>query len=103
MIYKDQKEYIAVPKDPTLAIAMIQKTIDEYMEQDTSVEIDYIHGDDYLVDLVKRSGGVGVFMPKVEKKSLFDYVCHNGVMPRKSFSIGHAESKRYYLESHKVR
>lgn len=103
VIYKDQKEYIAVPKDPTLAIAMIQKTIDEYMEQDTSVEIDYIHGDDYLVDLVKRSGGVGVFMPKVEKKSLFDYVCHNGVMPRKSFSIGHAESKRYYLESHKVR
>ena len=42
-------------------------------------------------------------MPRVEKKSLFDYVCHNGVMPRKSFSIGHAESKRYYLEAHKVR
>ena len=103
-IYFNRKyETISVPSDPTLAIAKIQKAIDDYMEQDTSVEIDYIHGDEYLIDIVNRKGGVGVFMPRVEKKSLFDYVCHNGVMPRKSFSIGHAESKRYYLEAHKVR
>jgi hypothetical protein len=41
-------------------------------------------------------------MPKVEKNTLFDYVVKNGVMPRKSFSIGSAESKRYYLESQRL-
>ena len=41
-------------------------------------------------------------MPKIDKATLFDYVRKYGVMPRKSFSMGNAESKRYYLEAHKI-
>lgn len=89
--------------DPTTAIAHIQMAIDSYMEKNKDVKIDYIHGDDYLEQIIDRFGGVGIMMPKVEKSSLFDFVCNYGVMPRKSFSMGHAESKRYYIEAHKIR
>lgn len=89
--------------DPTTAIAHIQMAIDLYMEKHPEAKIDYIHGDAYLEQIVDKNGGIGIMMPKVEKNSLFDYVINYGVMPRKSFSMGHAESKRYYLEAHKVR
>lgn len=102
VFYNDKTYVLDVDKDPTKAIAQIQSTIDSYLSIHKEVEIDYIHGDEYTKDIAIKNNAVAIFMPKINKESLFDYVLKNGVMPRKSFSIGDAENKRYYFECHRV-
>ena len=87
-------DYLSVPSLTPLAISEIQKAIDEYGKG----ECDYIHGDEHLKSVAMR-GGVAIFMPKIEKSDLFKYVLDNGVLSRKSFSMGEAEEKRYYTEA----
>jgi len=93
---------INIPKNPADAIADIQQFLDEY-ESSHQIEVDYIHGDDNLINIVNREtangrNSVAIFLPAIDKNSLFNYAARRGVLPRKSFSIGHAEDKRYYLE-----
>ena len=65
--------------------------------------VDYIHGDETLRTLAARPGCAAVPLPPVEKASLFRSVLTGGALPQKSFSIGHAEDKRYYLECRAIR
>lgn len=103
IVYKGIERTVSVNEDPTVAIADLQNAIDKYMAKHPEMYIDYIHGDDYLLDVAKEKDGIALFMPKIEKNTLFSYVTKHGVLPRKSFSMGHAESKRYYLECRKVK
>ncbi len=103
LVYKGVERTLFVNSDPTVAIADIQKAIDKYMTKHPEMYIDYIHGDDYLLEVAQHKDGFALFMPKIEKNTLFSYVTKHGVLPRKSFSMGHAESKRYYLESRIVK
>ena len=98
VIYKDKIYYWKVSENPSDAIADIQHLMDIYAKTHKKMVIDYIHGDGHLQEVSKVNDGVGVFMPCLEKDGLFDYVVRRGVLPRKSFSMGHAEDKRYYLE-----
>lgn len=93
--YKNKTEFISVPALAPLAISEVQKAIDNYGKG----ECDYIHGDEHLTNVAKAGDGVAVFMPKIEKSDLFRYVLENGVLSRKSFSMGEAEEKRYYTEA----
>ena len=52
---------------------------------------------------MKERGGVGIIMPAPEKTNLFDFIIRRGIMPRKSFSMGEAEEKRYYFEAKKIK
>lgn len=61
-------------------------------------EPDYIHGDDEARALGGKPSSVGVLLPRLEKAELFPYITEHGPYPKKSFSIGHARDKRYYLE-----
>lgn len=65
--------------------------------------IEYIHGEEHLRAAVKRTDGVGILMPQFEKKELFGYMLRMGKLPKKAFSIGKAEFKRYYLESRLIK
>jgi hypothetical protein len=60
--------------------------------------LDYIHGDETALSMATRPGCAGVLLPKMDKRELFPSIIRNGAFPRKSFSIGHARDKRYYLE-----
>ncbi|MGN0795825.1 MAG: DUF1015 domain-containing protein [Christensenellales bacterium] len=93
--YKGKAEYIDVPKLTPLAISEIQKAIDDYGKG----ECDYIHGDEHLKNVASSGNGVAIYMPKIEKADLFKFVLSNGVLSRKSFSMGEAEEKRYYTEA----
>ena len=103
LVYKGVERTLFVDSDPTVAIAQIQGAIDKYMAKHPEMYIDYIHGDEYLLEVAQNKDGFALFMPKIEKNTLFSYVTKHGVLPRKSFSMGHAESKRYYLESRIVK
>lgn len=102
VIFKDKEYLWKVSENPSDAIADIQHLMDEYAKTHKDMVIDYIHGDKHLQDVSRANNGVGVFMPCLAKDSLFDYVVRRGVLPRKSFSMGHAEDKRYYLECRKI-
>ncbi len=65
--------------------------------------VDYIHGDETARRLGERPGCGAVLLPPVEKNGLFYSVLADGALPRKSFSMGHAEDKRYYLECRRIR
>lgn len=100
----DGKEYvIPVKENSSDAIADLQNAMDEYLREHKEAGIDYVHGDGYTAKIAKDNGAVAIFMPTVEKQTLFDYVARRGVLPRKSFSMGNAEDKRYYYETKKIK
>jgi hypothetical protein len=65
-------------------------------------KIDYIHGDETTAQLGSRKGCAGVIMPRMKKSELFPSIIKSGAFPKKSFSIGPAKDKRYYLECRKI-
>lgn len=65
--------------------------------------IDYIHNDDTAIGMGRRPGCACVLLPRMEKGELFPSIIRSGPFPKKSFSIGHAEDKRYYLECRKIK
>ncbi len=65
-------------------------------------KVDYIHGIDNLREVASRPHSVGVALPKMEKSQLFGYVIDNGALPKKTFSMGEAEEKRYYVEARRI-
>ncbi len=85
-----------------LAVGALQTFLDAWMK-DNAAEIDYIHGDDDLRRLAEADGAIGFLLPAMEKNQLFRGVIADGILPRKTFSMGHAREKRYYLEGRSIR
>ena len=80
----------------------LQTFLDDYMHR-SGARIDYIHGEDVARDLGGRPGNLAFLLPALEKESLLPAVLHDGVLPRKTFSMGEARDKRFYLEARKIR
>ena len=98
------KEYVVpVRENGSDAIADLQNAMDSYLASHKEAGIDYVHGDNYVAKIAADNDAIAVFMPTVQKESLFDYVARRGVLPRKSFSMGNAEDKRYYYETKKIK
>ena len=94
---------LSVPANPFIAIKQIQEILDEYLEKNKFAEIDFVHGIDSLKKIVKvNHDAIGITMPALDREKLLPYIRENGVLPRKSFSLGEAEEKRYYLEGKKI-
>ena len=82
----------------TLAAATLQAFLDEYAKAHPDASVDYIHGDDTLTALAAQPGRIGFYLPSMNKNALFETVTRDGATPRKTFSLGEAHEKRYYLE-----
>lgn len=85
-----------------LAVAVLQEFLDEWI-QENPCQIDYIHGDEEVIQLARQENAIGFLLPPMEKHQLFRGVISGGVLPRKTFSMGHAREKRYYLEGRKIK
>jgi len=85
-----------------LPVEILKGILDRYLETHDNVSIDYIHGDDALHRLVKETNGCGIFLQSIDKSTLFPAINAGGVLPRKTFSIGEANEKRYYMECHNI-
>ncbi|MDX9691134.1 MAG: DUF1015 domain-containing protein [Acholeplasmataceae bacterium] len=91
---------IFIPKSTAIAYEQIQRYIDDYMKNHPEVTIDFIHGDEELIEVCQNHPkSIGIRMPALAESDLFPFIKLGKVMPRKSFSIGCATAKRYYLES----
>jgi len=89
-------------KKSELAVGALQAFLDAYLKENAG-EIDYIHDDDALVELAKKPDSIGFLLPAMEKSQLFRGVIADGILPRKTFSMGHSREKRYYLEGRKIK
>jgi hypothetical protein len=76
--------------------------LDPWIENNSIDELDYIHGDSAFMELSRPQGNLGFYLPSIDKLRFFDVVDKKGSLPRKTFSIGEAQEKRYYLESRKL-
>lgn len=85
-----------------IAVAAIQSFLDDFLASHSESRIDYIHGTDVVEHLGMKEGNVGIFLPEVRKEDLFIGVIKDGVLPRKTFSMGEANEKRYYMECKKI-
>lgn len=98
------KMELRMPKNAPMCYKIIQSYIDEYLASHKEVSIDYIHDESELLDCAnKNPGSLAIAMPALTKGDVFDYIAADDVLPRKSFSMGHATEKRYYLESKKIK
>ena len=85
--------------------ALLISRTDEFCRDyiaDHGGKVDYIHNDDAAIAMGSREGCAAILLPALDKATLFDSIVRNGSFPKKSFSIGHAEDKRYYLECRKL-
>lgn len=85
-----------------LAVGTIQTFIDSYLT-DKDATVDYIHGADVTIKLSKEAGNLGILLPAMKKSELFEAIVKNGALPRKTFSMGEAHDKRFYLEAKKIK
>ena len=95
------KSGVLVVENPKWAIpiATMQTGLDAYLETHPSARIDYIHGEDVVRTLGVEPGNLGFLLPDIAKNDLFRGVVFDGVLPRKTFSMGEAHEKRYYMEA----
>lgn len=89
---------ISRPEHP-LALGELQPIFDEYVAENPAVRLDYIHGDAAYMELCEGYDTMGFFFAPMRKEEFFDTVVRCGVLPKKTFSIGEPDEKRYYLES----
>jgi uncharacterized protein (DUF1015 family) len=98
----DETLYIKNPKS-NISVGSIQAFLDDYLKKHNG-KIDYIHGDDVTINLAREStNNVGFIFKPMAKEELFKTVILDGALPRKTFSMGHSNDKRYYLEARKIK
>jgi hypothetical protein len=95
--------YISVA-DPefTLELATLESFLNAYLES-AGGKVDFIHGDEVVNELGVKAGNMGFFFPPISKHSLFKTIIFDGALPRKTFSMGEADEKRFYLEARKIK
>ena len=85
-----------------LPIGTLQAFLDEYLKINDG-RIDYIHGNDVVRTLSEKENTIGFMVDAMEKNDLFTTVIKDGSLPRKTFSMGEAADKRFYLECKRIR
>ena len=97
------KKELKLPKNAPKAYLLVQSFLDMYLRLHKEAKIDFIHDEEELLAVAdKNPDSVAIHMPALTKEDLFDYLASGTVLPRKSFSMGHANEKRYYLEAKRI-
>ena len=102
-ITPDADGELEVKSTAKLPVGTLQTFIDRYMKDNPQVRIDYIHGEEVVENLCKEKGTLGFIFDGMEKDELFPAIAADGSLPRKTFSMGHARDKRYYIEARKIK
>lgn len=102
-VWAEEAGQITIP-NPTaqLEVGTLQDFLDRWLK-DHDGSVDYVHGADVTRELGKKKGNIGFLLPAMEKDQLFKTVIFDGVLPRKTFSMGEAHDKRFYLEARKIK
>lgn len=88
--------------DSSIAAGSIEKIVETLLKLDPEISVDYIHGDEETYNLGKKDNNIGIFLPAISKDTFFRTIVKDKTFPRKTFSMGEANEKRYYVESRKI-
>lgn len=102
-VWNSGSREISVKGTSKLCVGTLQSFLDAYIKEHTQVRIDYIHGEDSVKKLCRAENTVGFLFDGMRKDELFPAVFTDGSLPRKTFSMGHADDKRFYLEARKIK
>ena len=103
VIIQGKRGFIAVKRPAAqLEVGTLQAALDVVLKETKGATIDYIHGADVVNDLGSKVHNVGFLLPSMDKSAFFKTVVFDGALPRKTFSMGEAHEKRYYLECRKI-
>ncbi|MDE7104272.1 MAG: DUF1015 domain-containing protein [Ruminococcus sp.] len=98
---EDKKSYIHNTSS-NLSVGSLQNYLDKYIKENGG-KIDYIHGIENVKALAEKHNGIAFILPDMDKSQLFPTVIKDGALPRKTFSMGHADDKRFYMEARKIK
>lgn len=93
----EQRTLSLAAESGLLPVSVLQPLLDTFLQK-SSAQIDYIHGLDMIRNLAKQDGHIGITFTGMQKSDLFPGIIKGGVLPRKTFSMGHGQDKRFYLE-----
>ena len=96
------REYGITKPTSNLTVGSLQTFLDKYLAENPG-KIDYIHGEDVVKNLCKSTNSIGFLLDSMTKSELFPTVIKDGALPRKTFSMGHANDKRFYCEARVIR
>ncbi|MBQ2391022.1 MAG: DUF1015 domain-containing protein [Clostridia bacterium] len=102
-IFGNETKDISVKASAKLPVGTLQVWLDEYLKAHSEIKIDYIHGEDTVKNLCRKENTLGFIFDGMKKDELFDAIRLDGSLPRKTFSMGHAADKRYYVEARKIK
>ncbi len=103
-VFDDFCAELSVKPKGKLPISTLQKWLDEYaFNYGKTLKIDYIHGEDVVRELSKKPNTLGFIFDGMQKSELFQAIKQDGSLPRKTFSMGNACDKRFYIEARKIK
>lgn len=100
IVVNGEKTHIPFPVDVPQGIRELDAYIASFIER-RGGEVDYIHGEDEICSL--STLGAGVILPAIGKDDFFRLIVTGGNLPRKTFSMGEGNEKRYYIEAKAIR
>ena len=98
----EETDIVVENPEKQLTVGTLQDFIDGYVKK-YGGEVDYIHGEESVKNLANKDNSIGFIFTGMEKSQLFKTVIFDGALPRKTFSIGHAYDKRYYIECRRIK
>lgn len=101
-VFAEKELEVSVKPTAKLSVGTLQTYLDEYITNNPQVTIDYIHGENSVRAITRAENTVGFIFDGMRKDELFSAVRQDGSLPRKTFSMGHADDKRFYLEARKI-
>jgi len=102
-VMKGEQGVVTVPNPSAqLEVGTLQAFLDTYLKENGG-KVDYIHGEDVTAQLGSQDNAIGFILPAMGKDQLFPTVIFDGALPRKTFSMGEAHDKRFYLEARKIK
>lgn len=85
-----------------LCVGSVQQFLDQLKKDGAFAEVDYLHGTEELTELSKKPSNAGIYLPPVQKHGFFEGIIKDGALPRKTFSMGEAFEKRFYIEARRI-
>jgi hypothetical protein len=85
-----------------LPVGTLQAFLDDLLRHGSAEKVDYVHGQDVVIRLGNQPGNLGFYLPAMDKSDLFRTVILDGALPRKTFSMGEARDKRFYMECRRI-
>jgi len=102
VLVRPEGKFTLIPPEDRLPIVSMTGPMDAFVDAHPEVQIGYVHGEEPVVEAVESGNAVGLLLPKLNKSRFLETIHQIGTLPRKAFSMGEANEKRFYIEARNI-